>query len=107
MDILIFKTACSYGSLMGDGMLKKQNMLYISRSTLVLFMVMTSHMNPYNKKVDSIPIVKKDTLYKEKKRKATKYNEAPKNAVIDRVWKKTQGRTGIKVNVEESYQKMK
>jgi len=88
-------------------MLKKQNMLYISLSTLVLLMVMTSHMNPYIKKVDSIPVVKKDTLYKEIKRKATKYNEAPKNAVIDRVWKKTPGRNGRKVNVEESYQKMK
>src|SRR5699024_2530678 len=101
------KTACSYGSLRGDGMLKKQNMLYISLSTLVLLMVMTSHMNPYIKKVDSIPVVKKDTLYKEIKRKATKYNVAPKNAVIDRVWKKTSSRNRRKVNIEESYQKLK
>src|SRR5699024_12881552 len=96
MYILIYKTASSYCTLRANRMLKKQNMLYISLSTLVLHMVMKSHMNPYIKKVDSIPVVKKDTLYKEIKRKATKYNEAPKNAVIDRVWKKTPGRNGRK-----------
>src|SRR5699024_12311833 len=101
MDILIFKTACSYGSLRGDGMLKKQNMLYISISTLVLLMVMTSHMNPYINKVDSIPVVKKHTLDKEIKRKATKYNESPKNAVIDHGLKKTLARNVRKESQEE------
>src|SRR5699024_12494757 len=107
MDILIFKTACSYGSLRGDGMLKKQNMLYISRSTLVLLIVMTSHMNPYIKKVDSIPVVKKDTLYKEIKINTTKYNEASKNALIYRDSKKTPIRNGRIVNEEESDQNIK
>src|SRR5699024_2908621 len=70
-------------------------------------MVMTSHMNTYIKKVNSIPVVKRDRIYQGKTKKATKYKETQKNAVIDSVWKKTPGRNGRRVNVEESYQKMK
>src|SRR5699024_7178879 len=46
-------------------------------------------------------------LYKEIQQKKDEYAEAPENAVIDKVWKKTPGRNGIKVDVEESYEQMK
>src|SRR5699024_11490165 len=35
------------------------------------------------------------------------YNETPEDAYIDRVWKKTPGRNGLKVNIDKSYEKMK
>src|SRR5699024_11254299 len=69
--------------------------------------IITRLMNDNIKKVDSITVDKKGTLEKKRKRKATRDNDAPKNAVIDRVWKKRPGRNGRKVNVEDSYQKMK
>ncbi|WP_188454344.1 polysaccharide deacetylase family protein [Virgibacillus oceani] len=58
---------------------------------------------------NKIEIVSKheDSLYKQIKQKSPEFAEAPQNAVIDRVWKKTPGRNGIKVNVDKSYQQMK
>ncbi|WP_405102108.1 polysaccharide deacetylase family protein [Oceanobacillus sp. FSL H7-0719] len=49
----------------------------------------------------------KDSLYKEIEEKAETYKEAPQNAYIDRVWKKTPGRNGKEVNIEKSYRNMK
>ncbi|ALX47478.1 polysaccharide deacetylase family protein [Lentibacillus amyloliquefaciens] len=48
-----------------------------------------------------------DPLYKEIKRKSPGYEEAPQNAVIDKVWKKIPGRYGVEVNVDKSYEQMK
>ncbi|WP_040980198.1 polysaccharide deacetylase family protein [Oceanobacillus jeddahense] len=48
-----------------------------------------------------------DALYMEIEQKKDAYQEDPENAYIDEVWKKTPGRNGLEVNVEESYQKMK
>lgn len=48
-----------------------------------------------------------DALYMEIEEKKEAYQEEPENAYIDEVWKKTPGRNGLEVNVEESYQKMK
>ncbi|WP_010093353.1 polysaccharide deacetylase family protein [Ornithinibacillus scapharcae] len=48
-----------------------------------------------------------DTLYQEIQSKSEHYFEEPSDAYIDRVWKKTPGRNGRKVDVEASYQRMK
>ncbi|MFD1037937.1 polysaccharide deacetylase family protein [Virgibacillus byunsanensis] len=48
-----------------------------------------------------------DPLYIEITEKHSTYEEAPQNAVIDKVWKKIPGRNGIKVDIEKSYQQMK
>ena len=48
-----------------------------------------------------------ESLYEEIEQKSGEYNEEPEDAVVDRVWKKTPGRNGIKVNIEKSYHKMK
>lgn len=48
-----------------------------------------------------------DDLYEQIKEASERLNEDPQNAYIDRVWKKIPGRSGIKVNEEQSYEKMK
>lgn len=52
-------------------------------------------------------VIKEDSLYKEIEQKSEAYYEAPVDAYIDRVWKKTPGRNGIEVDIEKSYEKMK
>ncbi len=52
-------------------------------------------------------VTKSDPLLEEIRKKVHEYEEAPTDAYIDRVWKKTPGRNGLKVLVNESYQKMK
>lgn|SRR5699024_10605901 len=51
--------------------------------------------------------MEKDTLLNKIERYAEQYNEDPEDAYIDRIWKKTPGRQGRKVNIEKSYEKMK
>jgi len=46
-------------------------------------------------------------LYKEIQEKSSKLAEAPQDAYIDRVWKKTPGRNGVQVDIEKSYEKMR
>lgn len=46
-------------------------------------------------------------LYNEIVEKSKELYEAPEDAYIDRVWKKTPGRNGIKVNIDKSFEKMK
>lgn len=48
-----------------------------------------------------------DTLYQKIQEKSSDYQEPPQNAVIDKVWKKTPGLNGVKVNVDKSYEQMK
>lgn len=48
-----------------------------------------------------------DDLKQEIIEKAKQYEEAPENAYIDEVWKKTPGRNGKMVNIEKSYKNMK
>src|SRR5699024_3044764 len=46
-------------------------------------------------------------LMDEIKSQLKKYEEEPQDAYIDRVWKKTPGRNGLRVLVKQSYEKMK
>lgn len=48
-----------------------------------------------------------DSLYQEIQSKSKKYFEEPSDAFIDSVWKKTPGRSGRKVDIQASYQRMK
>src|SRR5690606_36644536 len=52
-------------------------------------------------------VKKEEKLKKEIKEKSKEYYQAPDNAYIDKVWKKTPGRNGLEVDVEKSYEKMK
>ena len=57
--------------------------------------------------MDTQTTVQSDTLYIEIEENSKDLFEQPQNAYVDRVWKKTAGRNGLKVNVEKSYEKMK
>lgn len=48
-----------------------------------------------------------DSLYQKITNEASKYEMKPRNATIDRVWKKIPGYNGQKVDIKASYQKMK
>lgn len=88
-------------------MIRRQGKLYLLFSILVLLTVISININPFIEKIHSLPVMNKDSLYKEIKREAALYHEAPDNAYIDQVWEKTPGRNGKTVNIKESYQKMK
>lgn len=47
-----------------------------------------------------------DSLLQEIENKRSEYDKEPENAYIDEVWKKTPGRNGLEVNIEQSYEKM-
>lgn len=57
--------------------------------------------------VSSDVVNKHDSLYNEIQDKSETFSVEAENAYIDQVWKKTPGRNGLKVNVDESYKKMK
>lgn len=48
-----------------------------------------------------------DSLLEEITNRADEYTEEAQNAYIDRVWKKTPGRNGLRVDIKKSYDKMK
>lgn len=66
----------------------------------------TNDAEPLSRVVDGVS-KSEDALYQKIKSKSSKYKEPPQNAYIDRVWKKTPGRNGIRVNIEKSYEQMK
>jgi len=49
----------------------------------------------------------KDQLYQKIVEESQKYNIKPQNAEIHKVWKKTPGYNGIKVDIKKSYEQMK
>jgi probable sporulation protein (polysaccharide deacetylase family) len=56
----------------------------------------------------SLPAAKQtDSLYQKISNEASKYEIAPRDATIDRVWKKIPGYNGLKVDIPASWQKMK
>lgn len=76
---------------------------------LILFAAFRLDYNPFIDGAVPVTNLKKDELYLEIEQKAAtgEYKEAPQNAYIDRVYKKTPGRNGRDINVEKSYQRMK
>ena len=74
---------------------------------LIIFAAYRIDYNPFE--MDAFPVATDDSLYREivEKAESDEYFEAPEDAYIDRVWKKTPGRNGRKINVERSYHKMK
>jgi len=50
---------------------------------------------------------RENPLYKEIESRSEELSEEPQDAYIDNVWKKTPGRNGLKVDINESYDKMK
>lgn len=76
---------------------------------IILSFAFNHYYNPFLD-TTAFPVIKineEDELYKKIQEISEEFNEQPQDAYIDRVWKKTPGRSGIEVNVAESYKKMK
>ncbi|MUV39913.1 uncharacterized protein JNUCC1_03797 [Lentibacillus sp. JNUCC-1] len=65
----------------------------------------TAHLNQLPYEAD-VAMKENNPLYEEIIHKAKNYEQEPENAYIDKVWKKTPGRNGIKVDVDASYEQM-
>lgn len=76
---------------------------------LILFAAFRIDYNPFEIGVFPVTGSTNDELYNEIKDRAEsgEFFEAPEDAYIDRVWKKTPGRNGRRINVDLSYEKMK
>lgn len=82
--------------------------LYIYFTICLLLMLFTTDLNPFIQiEANHVIADKTPSLKEEIKKKSSTYQLKAEDAYIDRVWKKTPGRNGRKVNIEKSYQKMK
>src|SRR5690625_4770710 len=94
-------------------MYRYQRIINLIVFTWIVVMTFNINHNPFtasdiNMVSDTMTVTKKeDPLYIEISEKSSSLSEQPQNAYIDKVWKKTPGRNGLKVNVGESYKKMK
>src|SRR5690625_207296 len=90
-------------------MKERSRKLFIYFTILVALTIVSSEYNPFIEAVNDIHVFKTsdDSLHQQIKKSAEKYNEDAQDAYIDQVWKKMPGRNGRKVNIEESYKKMK
>lgn len=69
----------------------------------LLYFYHTDDMNTIN---TFVAVDKSSSLLKKIEAEADKYKEKPEDAYIDKVWKKTPGRDGKKVNIHKSYENM-
>lgn len=79
---------------------------------IILGLSYNSEHNPFlHHKLEQLSFVDvskmENELYKEIQEKSKQYDVPSEDAYIDRVWKKTPGRNGLKVNLEKSYDQMK
>ncbi len=88
-------------------MKERESKVYIFFIILIVLTVISSEHNLFIHANDVQVVKKTDPLLEKIKTAAPTYHEEPDNAYIDRVWEKTPGRNGRKVNIEESYEKMK
>src|SRR5690625_911901 len=84
-------------------------MTYVLFVLVVIITCITAMKNPFfYTNISSTDVsAKNNELLMEIKEKAKEYHVQPMDAYIDRVYKKTPGRNGRKVNIEKSYQNMK
>lgn len=78
---------------------------------LLLFFNVKDQLLIVNPNVDVSQLIldkpkEEESLYQEIIEKSKAFYEDAQDAYIDRVWKKTPGRNGVKVNLEKSYKKM-
>lgn len=92
---------------------KYRHFIQIALFVLIVFFAFKIEHNPFiNNDIQSVAKISDvsksgDMLYNEIKQKSTTLEEKPQDAYIDRVWKKTPGRNGLKVDIQKSYEKMK
>jgi len=77
---------------------------------LIALIILTVGMKQYiiffQQEHDALTSKETNELLNEIKSSSRQYNEEAQDAYIDRVWKKTPGRNGRKVNIEKSYENM-
>lgn len=94
-------------------MRKIQNLVQFIVFLFIIFIAFKININPFemnnlSSRSQAIFVMKtEDPLYQQILRENEKITEAPQDAYIDRVFKKTPGRNGIKIDVEASYEQMK
>lgn len=90
-------------------MQRYQRYIHLILFLFILFIIFRSDPHLFERDVLSTLSVTNDSLYEEIKEnvESAAYDEEPQDAYIDRVWKKTPGRDGRKVNIERSYQNMR
>src|SRR5690625_3687683 len=94
-------------------MYRYQRIINLIVFTWIVVMTFNINHNPFtasdiNMVSDTMTVTKKeDPLYIEISEKSSSLSEQPQNAYIDKVWKKTPGRNGLKVNVDKSFEKMR
>ncbi|MEC5422645.1 polysaccharide deacetylase family protein [Virgibacillus sp. C22-A2] len=90
-------------------MSRYQNFVHICVFLIIIGLAFNTDYNPFvTPSINTLSEVVKNenALYKEVLERSNDYTEAPQDAYIDSVWKKTPGRNGLKVNIEKSYKKM-
>lgn len=87
--------------------MRKQYIKVIFFFIVLLLLVFVFKSNLLTQESSLLPAMKDETILDMIKKHAEEYEEKPDDAYIDRVWKKTPGREGQKVNVKKSYDKMK
>ncbi|MUK89866.1 polysaccharide deacetylase family protein [Ornithinibacillus sp. L9] len=78
---------------------------------IVVAVTFNPETNPFaTNHIDSVSVTevsKNDPLYAEIQQKSTTLEQEPQDAYIDKVWKKTPGLNGVRVNLDRSYKQMK
>lgn len=94
--------------------MKKKDLLHVAAFAIICIITYGTFQNPFTNtyidqiKEDAVTVTKmSDPLYDEITEKASKYEQAPIDAVVDRVWKAIPGYNGIEVDIEASFKKMK
>src|SRR5690606_15544334 len=96
-----------------DEMINYRNYINLVVFVIIVMLSFNINVNPFKTNDEAVfsqlPVLntEEDPLYIEIQEKAASYNEEPKDAYIDPVWKKTPGRNGRQVDVEASYIRMK
>lgn len=93
-------------------MKKYQTSITLLTFIILVGLTLNSSYNPFtqgnNEELSFVDVTKhKDKLYLEIEEKSASYEKPPQDAYIDKVWKKTPGRNGLKINVDKSYKQMK
>jgi len=82
--------------------------VYLGFAMLIALTLSTTNSNLFlQTKANEVMQHAKQSLKEEIEKKAHSYHLEAEDAYIDKVWKKTPGRNGRKVNIPKSYQKMK
>src|SRR5690625_69788 len=97
----------------GRDMQRYRHIVHICVFVIIVAMTYKTHYNPFvMHDIETLPHAidaskTNDPLYKEIEKKSSTLSEEPQDAYIDKVWKKTPGRNGLKVDVNKSFEKMR